>query len=602
MTDYYHGGGDVEKTPLYGPLPSAVPKQSKRSAWMKWIERTALVVVFVYLASSTVFKESSNGGSNAAKPEKCLRIGDITWALCKGQDYLPGSECGTATVPLDYSNPSAGTATIALGRYNATGSTRRGIIILNPGGPGGTGTNLATISGARYQGLVGNEFDMIGFDPRGIGETTPRTQCFPSPEAHAAFIANTVLDRGYDVNPNLTDPFTRAHLIAQQRDANALWKTQFEICNETMGDTLRYAGTNTVVRDIDYLTTLLEGEDALINYYGISYGTVIGQYLVNMFPNRVGRVAIDGVVDANLWANVPAYKWERYFENSTDDAYKTFISDCAQAIQGSCALANGDDEKPDDLMARVESFVEGLYYEPLPVPDAKVPGILTNGRARLWLLGVIARPSTWPTKAQYLAWALAGNASALLDDLQSGTYLRDLERSAVSCNDNKPFDPPTPEEIIDEQLDVLKTVSRFSLSMVVSEPDAGCQYWPVTPPERFLGPWNHTLSNVMLIISNTMDPATPLSAGRRVNEALGNSSRLLIQESPGHASVALPSTCTIGYMRGYFANGTLPDNETKCPVDVGPFPSFGATSKVFTEEEKLMLESARHIAEVVLNH
>lgn len=92
----------------------------------------------------------------------------------------------------------------------------------------------------------------------------PRTQCFPSPEAHAAFVANTVLERGYDVGPNLTDPLNRDHLIAQQRDADALLQTQFQICAQTMGDQLKYMGTSTVVRDIDYITTLLEGQDALM--------------------------------------------------------------------------------------------------------------------------------------------------------------------------------------------------------------------------------------------------------------------------------------------------------------------------------------------------
>ena len=109
-----------------------------------------------------------------------------------------------------------------------------------------------------------------------------------------------MLDRGYDSSVNYTDPFNRHHLIETQRDANGLFKTQFAICAQTMGETLRYMGTSTVARDIDYITTLLDGEDALLyvslgprtgwclltygrrNFYGLSYGTVMGQYLVNM--------------------------------------------------------------------------------------------------------------------------------------------------------------------------------------------------------------------------------------------------------------------------------------------------------------------------------
>lgn len=83
--------------------------------------------------------------------------------------------------------------------------------------------------------------------------------------------------------------------------------------------------------------------------------------------------------------------------------------------------------------------------------------------------------------------------------------VRDLERSAVTCNDNLPFPPPSPEEVINESIGTLKNVSRFALSVVRTEPDSGCQFWPVEPPERFQGPWNHTLKNPMLIHSNKVD-------------------------------------------------------------------------------------------------
>ena len=92
----------------------------------------------------------------------------------------------------------------------------------------------------------------------------PPTKCFPSPEARTAFLANTVLQRSYDVSPNVTDEANRNRLIELQRDANALYKTQFAICAQTMGDLLKYAGTSTVVRDLDLLTTLIDGENALM--------------------------------------------------------------------------------------------------------------------------------------------------------------------------------------------------------------------------------------------------------------------------------------------------------------------------------------------------
>ncbi|KAH9884113.1 TAP-like protein-domain-containing protein [Cubamyces lactineus] len=599
MLGYYgQVAAEDEKQPqvglsLYDPQQPTTTTKSTRA---KWLGRAA-TLIGLCLVISAILGRCPHSHSGTSDTD--YRVGDIKWWPCTGVDDVPGAECGHAVVPLDYFNASAGVAKIALGRYNATGANRKGIVVLNPGGPGGLGKRLATVTGPEFQDRLGEEYDMIGFDPRGIGETEPRTQCFPTPEAHAAFIANTVLERGYDVGPNLTDPANRYHLIQLQRDANALWKTQFEICAETMGDTLRYMGTSTVARDVDFITSLLEGENALINYYGTSYGTVIGQYLVNMFPDRVGRVAIDGVVDAVDWATLPAYKWERLWQTSANATYEIFMDDCAEAGPSKCALSRSDDKHGSDILDRVEAFLVDLYNEPLAVPNADPPSILTNARTRLFLLGMLQKPATWPDSADALDRAMNGDGSAILQRLRDGQYLVDLERSAVSCNDNKPFPAPTPEEVIDEQLYVLENVSRFGLALVVAEPDAGCQFWPVTPPERFLGPWNHTLRNPILIISNTADPATPISNGRRVQELLGDSARLLVQDGPGHCSHALPSLCTIKAMRAFFADGTLPKEDTVCPVDAFPFPLHGTASQEYSEEDAKLLESVRRIAQVV---
>ena len=109
----------------------------------------------------------------------------------------------------------------------------------------------------------------------------------------------------------------------------------------------------------------------------------------------------------------------------------------------------------------------------------------------------------WGAAAANIAVAMNGDGSAIHDATQADRY-SDLERSAVSCNDNRPFAPPSPEEVVDELLYVYQNVSRFVFSTVTTEPDAGCQYWPVTPPERFQGPWNNTLRNPILVLSNTV--------------------------------------------------------------------------------------------------
>ena len=108
----------------------------------------------------------------------------------------------------------------------------------------------------------------------------------------------------------------------------------------------------------------------------------------------------------------------------------------------------------------------------------------------------------WGAAAADIALAINGDGTAIYDATQAS--YKDLERSAVSCNDNRPFAPPSPEEVVDELLYVYQNVSRFVFSTVTTEPDAGCQYWPVTPPERFQGPWNNALRNPILVMSNTV--------------------------------------------------------------------------------------------------
>ncbi|THH28990.1 hypothetical protein EUX98_g5196 [Antrodiella citrinella] len=168
---------------------------------------------------------------------------------------------------------------------------------------------------------------------------------------------------------------------------------------------------------------------------------------------------------------------------------------------------------------------------------------------------------------------MRGDPSLLLD-LNEPTSNCDLSRTAVACNDQPLFKAPTIEEMVDERLYVYQNVSRFAFAAEnVEYVDFGCQYWPAMPPEKFQGPWNHTLQNPILVLSNTLDPITPVLSGQTVAELLGSSARLLIMDGPGHTTIALPSLCVKTHLNAFFANGTLPPEGTVCPTSAGPFPS-----------------------------
>lgn len=147
-----------------------------------------------------------------------------------------------------------------------------------------------------------------------------------------------------------------------------------------------------------------------------------------------------------------------------------------------------------------------VYLPPVVYEVSISPSSLPCSKAHkcpVYLISVLTVPQIWPAASVALAQALAGNGAPLLRAVQPNPGA-DLARSAVSCNDNAPFETPDPGVVVDELLDVFHNVSRLAFTVVTTEPDAGCQFWPVTPPERFQGPWNHTLSNPILILSNTV--------------------------------------------------------------------------------------------------
>ncbi|KAG8698176.1 hypothetical protein FRC09_007387 [Ceratobasidium sp. 395] len=499
----------------------------------------------------------------------------------------------TTSVPLDYFNSAAGTATIALGKYKAQTSPSKGTVFLGAGGPGDLGQLLAIQVGEYFSGMrIGPDHDIVGFDHRGMGATTPTVTCFKSREEKDTFYRNTVFELGYTQPPNVTkDPFARFDLIQQYRQAIAMWETQAKLCTSNMprnGSDLKYMGTSTVARDIDFMARVIDGPKAPINFYGGSYGSILGSYLVNMFPDRVGRVAIDGIADPVSWTGKHSYEWIDGWMNQTEAVYGWFIRACIQASQSASALAGPSkcalttrNATEDSLKQEIDVFLDKLYSHPPPSPNSTSPAYLTSGAARASLFLGILRPAGWPGIAQSIKSAIDGDPTPIMNELVPNVARDvadkgDLYRQAVTCLDALPFNGPrtwpTAEKLADAAIGRIKKVSpHFGISATLSEPDGGCEFWPERGVERFAGPWNHTLASPILIASTLVDPITPLASAQLVHRLLGNSSRLLIQRNPGHVTLSGSSMCTTKLFLSYFSNGTLPADVTMCETDTGPF-------------------------------
>ncbi|KAE8222231.1 hypothetical protein CF319_g4539 [Tilletia indica] len=538
------------------------------------------------------------------------------WKQCPGHEHEP-FECSYIRVPKDYFDKSKGHAYVAVSKYPATarGKDFRGAIFLNPGGPGGSGIKFSYRFAQTLSILFKGRYHIIGFDPRGIGATRPIVDCFGSTRAFQLFKAGTALERAFDVAPDTFSEEGRQTLLRQWTEAQALKHAEMEICNRTMGDELRYMGTGTVVRDISYMN--FEGglgEGRPINFIGYSYGTILGAYLVNMLPaSSLGNVVIDGVASAPGWSSMPPERWlPSGWMVDTEKAYNWAVKECSEVGPELCAVAQEKGEDPQKITDRLMAFFDELYKQPLAVPYGPRPGMLTSGIARAMLYLTTNAPSLFPTVASFLAEAMAGNGTQLYrlaiqpfsTDLHEKSQM-DLSRVAVSCGDAPPYeDPkagnwpkPSPELLLNLTLDNFKNYTpHFAASAPSIEPDGGCEWHPASgrTPDRFTGPWNNTLKTPMLIISNTADPITPRSSGEEIHKLMGNSSGLLIVNTPGHCSLAGVSRCSFQTLQDYFLNDKLPEEGKLCERDEGIFgepltTKLGGELSVEKEDELLSL-------------
>ncbi|KZT53799.1 alpha/beta-hydrolase [Calocera cornea HHB12733] len=495
-----------------------------------------------------------------------------------------GSDLSQLSVPLNHLDPEAGTATLALAKYPATSKVenRLGTLFLNPGGPGGSGVNLVYRTGVNISQLLDGRYDIVSWDPRGINGTTPRIECFGTQIEQDLHYIHTAQEAPLSIG-NLSYETDIAILSHQLKLEDARNEALVKLCVERSGaENLRFMGTSNVVRDLELLATTLEG-DKPVNYWGFSYGTVVGSYFTNMFPDRVGRVVIDGVVHLLTW-------FPEYF-SSMYDTYQGFLRTCVEAGPSRCALAK-DNISFAELSESIEDWLAKLYDRPLPVPYAKRPGVLTKGHAT--------------AQAEILGEAMSGNATRMLDFVQNDVELDQSKIAqtamafiAVACTDSPPYTDEEREHDIEEMIDSIRASFKVAPHFASMDFPDLCHLWPVEQNERFTGPWNHTLSNDILIIGNTNDPVTPLRSARHVHEWQKNSV-LIHQDGFGHCSLAQTSYCTHNILRSYFLNGTLPsEREVFCSVDEPLYPISGEEADFSASMMDGMSDEDRRVMNIV---
>ncbi|KAG8780060.1 hypothetical protein FRC12_023502 [Ceratobasidium sp. 428] len=458
-------------------------------------------------------------------------------------------ECGRFEVPLDYQNDTVGKASLAVVRLQATQQPKLGTLFVNPGGPGGSGVGFMFSDGQVIMQAAGGQYDVVSWDPRGVGFTNPRADCFQTGTEENAFWQGTIPRAGLEARGNFTDPGDLAAFNAQVPEVDVLLKQLGERCLKFSPNTYQYVGSVAVVRDLLAMNDYLEGPNKTVNFWGLSYGTLLGAYLVNMFPDRVGRVVLDGVLDPVVWSTRPGHEIWNLAVESADEAFTGFVTACAAAGPAGCAIASPG-SSADSIRDGVHQLIDRAYdFRKIAGPNAG----LTSAAVRDTIYGGMYRPTSWPRLAQELR-----SMSNFLDNPAAGVPNKrrwtseppphrvtrrqnapdpndpapDYAFQAVACADSIDAGNVTTQTVFDSLVDTTRTTSQMFGPLWVT---AGlyCHQWPVRAVERFTGPFNQTLSNHILVIGNEADPATPFISAKRVADALGDSATLIERDDFG---------------------------------------------------------------------
>ncbi|EWY84346.1 hypothetical protein FOYG_14098 [Fusarium oxysporum NRRL 32931] len=516
-------------------------------------------------------------GARAFRP----RDTSFDWASIKAQpdlDWAPCYENFTCTkleVPLDYSNSRVGTTEIAFIKYSPSDvSNQSQDLILNFGGPGGSGIEATTSYISAITSLLGSNYNIVSFDPRGVGHSGPVVDCFPNNAEARQNFANDFY--GETINASSTS-------LATQFYSSALfgeWCTEAIGRNDTRG---LHISTPAVAQDLltyakaKQRAAGKEEADAQIWYYGMSYGTVLGTTFASLFPEHVGRIILDGVVDA-----------EDYYQNGwksnlyqTDQALAKFSTFCHEAGPNKCSFWGPSAQNISD---RLDDILASLKKNPIPVTSLGDSGSSTTGMATYSDLKTIMLESLYQPVAQFpvLSDTLIDLEKGIGFDpsLASDFLLGPDVNSLIKCIDG--YDQNNISSVRDywKYTGILTSQSQYFGEVWPNNAGpALCRSLQLDIPNidkyKASGPFLPSASktsNPLLFISSSIDPVAPVVGAHKMSRGFVGSV-VLIQEAVGHTAIAQGgSDCMFKHIQAYLNDSRkLPPADTVCEMQLVPF-------------------------------
>ncbi|GAB3074350.1 alpha/beta hydrolase [Micromonospora schwarzwaldensis] len=509
---------------------------------------------------------------------------ELDWYAC--YDY---AECATVRLPLDYDNPKGATTEVALLRVRARDQQHRiGSLFLNPGGPGGSGTSIALAAPYFLGDDLLDRFDVVGVDPRGVG-SGDTIKCF-----------RTVKDqtRAY-AGLNVAFPWTKAEEKAYVASSKAVGAA----CSTTGRPLTGAASTVEVARDMDVLRRAVG--DRKLSYLGFSYGTALGQYYANMFPDRFRALVVDGVLNPDAWVGQGRARnqLQETRLRSADGAYRALheiLVRCGKVGPERCALAaDGDPVTVYDTVAqrlrKKPAVIDDPEYGSFTVSYADFVGATLN---------VLYDPYGWQSVVDITGQLLAATDPAT-GRAAAASARKALAARAAQARQQRGYDFP-----YDNGLETFLTVdctdayhprSADAWPALAAREDQRAPYfgrawawgtapcardtWTVRDEDAYTGPFNRTTAAPVLVVGNYWDPATSYQ-GAVSSAALLPNSRLLSSDSWGHTAYGT-SACVTGKIDAYLLTGKPPAKGVRCVGDAQPFQEDPAAGRVAAAKSEL---------------